>query len=97
MKKGVWQHLKKSGEVIYVDVTWHSIHYKDLPAVLVLANDVTERIVLENELSEQRLSKQKQITEAVLNAQEKGQRSARSCMIMSTRSWAPAIYISIRR
>ncbi|HWK07613.1 MAG TPA: PAS domain S-box protein [Puia sp.] len=71
MKKGVWQHIKKNGEVIYVDVTWHSIHYKNQSAVLVLANDVTERIVLENELSEQRLSKQKQITEAVLVAQEK--------------------------
>jgi len=37
----------------------------------VLANDVTERIQLEEELNEQRLSRQKQITEAVIVAQEK--------------------------
>src|SRR5258708_30872731 len=71
VKKGLWQHIKKSGEVIFVDTTWHSIRYKNQPAVLVLASDVTERIVLENELNEQRLSKQKQITEAVMLAQEK--------------------------
>jgi len=71
VKKGHWQHAKKNGEVIFVDVAWHSIRYRNQPAVLVLANDVTERIILENELNEQRLSKQKQITEAVLLAQEK--------------------------
>ena len=71
VRKGLWQHLKKSGEVIFVDVTWHSIRYRNQPAVLALASDVTERIVLENELNEQRVSKQKQITEAVLLAQEK--------------------------
>jgi two-component system, NarL family, sensor histidine kinase UhpB len=71
LKKGLLQHKKKNGEVIFVDIAWHWIRYKDRPAVLVLANDVTERILLENELNEQRVNRQRQITEAVIEAQEK--------------------------
>ena len=71
LKKGLLQHRKKNGEVIFVDIAWHWISYKDRPAVLVLANDVTERIQLENELNEQRVNRQRQITEAVIEAQEK--------------------------
>jgi two-component system sensor histidine kinase UhpB len=71
VKKGIREHVKKNGDVIFVDIAWHNINYKDRPAVLVLANDVTERILLEEELNEQRLSRQKQITEAVILAQEK--------------------------
>jgi two-component system sensor histidine kinase UhpB len=71
VKKGIMQHRKKTGEVIFVDIAWHNINYQDRPAILVLANDVTERIQLEEELNEQRLSRQKQITEAVILAQEK--------------------------
>lgn len=71
VKKGIRRHVKKTGEVIFVDIAWHNISYKDRPAILVLASDVTERILLEEELNEQRLSRQKQITEAVIVAQEK--------------------------
>ena len=71
MKKGIRQHMKKDGQLIFVDTAWHSIKYKDRPAILVLANDVTERIQLENELNEQRMTRQRQITEAVIVAQEK--------------------------
>ncbi len=71
LKKGIRQHVKKNGDIIFVDIAWHKISYKDNPAVLVLANDVTERILLENELNEQRVSRQRQITEAVIVAQEK--------------------------
>ena len=71
IKKGILEHKKKSGEVIFVDMAWHWISYKSKPAVLVLANDVTERIQLEHELNEQRVNRQRQITEAVIEAQEK--------------------------
>ena len=71
VKKGLWQHVKKNGQVIFVEITWHNVTYKHQPAILVLASDVTERIVLENELNEQRVSRQRQITEAVIVAQEK--------------------------
>jgi PAS domain S-box-containing protein len=71
IRKGIRQHVKKSGEVIFADIAWHNINYKNRPAVLALASDVTERIRLEGELNEQRLLRQKQITEAVILAQEK--------------------------
>ena len=71
VKKGILKHVKKNGLVIFVDIAWHWIQYKDAPAVLVLANDVTERIQLEQELNEQRINRQRQITEAVILAQEK--------------------------
>jgi two-component system sensor histidine kinase UhpB len=71
VKKGIMQHRKKTGEIIFVDLAWHNINYRNRPAILALANDVTERIQLEEELNEQRLSRQKQITEAVIVAQEK--------------------------
>jgi two-component system sensor histidine kinase UhpB len=71
VKKGLWQHVKKNGQVIFVEIAWHSVEYKHKQAILVLASDVTERIVLENELNEQRVSRQRQITEAVIVAQEK--------------------------
>lgn len=71
IKKGIRQHVKKSGEVIFVDIAWHNIRYKNRRAILVLAGDVTERVQLEGELNEQRILRQKQITEAVIVAQEK--------------------------
>src|ERR1700754_2318618 len=39
VKKGIREHVTKNGQVIFVDIAWHSISYKDRPAVLVLAND----------------------------------------------------------
>lgn len=71
IKNGVHATMKKNGEVIFADIAWHWISYKDRPAILVLANDVTERIKLERELNEQNVNRQRQITEAVIVAQEK--------------------------
>jgi two-component system, NarL family, sensor histidine kinase UhpB len=71
IKKGILKHIKKNGQVIFVDIAWHWIQYKDAPAILAIVNDVTERIQLENELNEQRVTRQRQITEAVILAQEK--------------------------
>lgn len=71
MKSGIWRHIKKNGEMIFVEIASHNIEYGSRPAVLALANDVTDKIKLEKELNEQRVSKQKQITEAVILAQEK--------------------------
>ncbi|HVW62927.1 MAG TPA: response regulator [Puia sp.] len=70
-QKGLLQHVRKNGDIIYVEAAWHNINYMGRPAILVLAGDVTERIVLENELNEQRMLRQRQITEAVILAQEK--------------------------
>lgn len=38
---GVWQHIKKNGDVIDVEITSHTVHYKGRAARHVLANDIT--------------------------------------------------------
>jgi two-component system sensor histidine kinase UhpB len=71
IKKGIHAHMKKNGDVIFADVAWHRISYKGRLAILELAGDVTERVHLERELNVQNVTRQRQITEAVIVAQEK--------------------------
>ena len=44
---GIYQHVKKDGTVISVDIKVDSIMYNDISARLVLANDVTDRLKAE--------------------------------------------------
>jgi PAS domain S-box-containing protein len=46
----LWQHRKKNGEVIDVEITSHRLPYKDGEAALVLVNDITERRTAEHRL-----------------------------------------------
>ncbi len=39
---GLWQHRKRLGAIIDVEVTWSIIQFKGRQALLVMANDVTE-------------------------------------------------------
>lgn len=41
---GIWQHQKKNGELIDVEITSHQLEFAGTRAVLVLANDVSERV-----------------------------------------------------
>jgi PAS domain S-box-containing protein len=47
---GLWRHRTKSGRVIEVDVTTAEILFGDRPAVLLQANDVTDRRAAEREV-----------------------------------------------
>lgn len=49
-KNGVWKHRKRDGTIIEAEVTSHTIFFEGKPAVIVLANDVTERGRAEDEL-----------------------------------------------
>ena len=40
---GSWRHRVKSGEIIDVEITSHTITFADQPAALVMAQDITER------------------------------------------------------
>ena len=40
---GIWRHLKKNGDLMYVDITSYRIVYEGRHATLVMANDITER------------------------------------------------------
>jgi len=46
----IWQHLKKDGSAIDVEILWHEIIFDGHAARLVLATDITERKLLEDQL-----------------------------------------------
>lgn len=46
----IWRHKKKDGTIIMADVSASDIFYKDMPARLILANDVTEKLKSEEAL-----------------------------------------------
>ncbi len=66
----VWKHKTKKGDVIYMQVSSQRITYKNRPAILAIAIDITEKKMLELKLEEERKQKEKEITNAVLTAQE---------------------------
>ncbi|MBK5270878.1 MAG: PAS domain S-box protein [Bacteroidia bacterium] len=65
-----FKFVHKTGEVIYMDTSCHTISYSGVILVLVLANNVTGRLILEKELEAVKLKKQLEITDAVISAQE---------------------------
>jgi PAS domain S-box-containing protein len=52
MNAGVWRHQKKDGSLIYVEINSHQINFDGRQARLVLANDVTERRKVEQEIQQ---------------------------------------------
>ncbi len=48
---GVWKHRKKNGSIVKVNIITHDIIYEGKHAKLVLANDVTEKILAEEKLT----------------------------------------------
>ena len=49
-KAGTWNHLKKDGSLIEVEIVSHTVEFDGRAAQLVLANDITERNRAEDEL-----------------------------------------------
>ncbi len=52
---GVWRHRIKSGEIISVEIATHTLEFNGRPAALVMAQDVTERCRLEQQLHDHAL------------------------------------------
>ena len=50
--KKVWRHRKKCGEIIFVEMKGHLVDYKGETATLMLLNDVTELITLQEKMIE---------------------------------------------
>lgn len=48
--KGMWRHLKKNGDLMYMDITSHRIEYNGRVAVLSLAKDMTDQYKAEEQL-----------------------------------------------
>ena len=66
-----WRHLTKNGVVIIMEISSHTIDYNGSNAVLALGKNVTDKILLENSLAEERQIRHQQITDAVITGQEK--------------------------
>ncbi|MBL7961310.1 PAS domain S-box protein [bacterium] len=49
---GLWRHIKKNGEMIYVEIASHPIQYQGKIAKMVLVNDLTDQMVLAGRLLE---------------------------------------------
>lgn len=56
---GIWRHRIKNGAIIWVEIVSHTIEWFGMKAEIVLVNDVTDRLQVENELrvSEERFRK----------------------------------------
>jgi len=54
-----------------VEIINHPLQYRGYDAVLVLANDITQNIRLQEQLLEEKVSRQREITRATVEAQEK--------------------------
>jgi PAS domain S-box-containing protein len=66
----LWRHRKKSGDTLYMLMSAHAVVMNGKLAVLCIGNNVTEKLRLEKELEEEKNKRQKEITEAVIKAQE---------------------------
>ncbi|WP_413667598.1 PAS domain S-box protein [Mucilaginibacter sp. Mucisp86] len=47
---GTWRHIKKDGQVIYVNITSHKIRFNKKPHIMVMVRDMTERVEFEQVL-----------------------------------------------
>jgi PAS domain S-box-containing protein len=67
----VVRHRKKDGTIMYVEVTSYPVAYSGKTAIQTQVHDITDKLKLEKQLTEQQKQRQVQITSAVLDAQEK--------------------------
>lgn len=51
--RGIWNHQKKDGTIIQVEIIAHKIIYEGVPARFILSNDITDRRKAELNLEEQ--------------------------------------------
>jgi PAS domain S-box-containing protein len=65
------KHLKKNGEIVIIEPAIAEINYKGKPAYLITILDLTEKMRLQGKLISSRITHQKEITKAAINAQEK--------------------------
>lgn len=58
--KQVWRHRKKGGEIFFAEVNGHVLEYKGKTASLMLLNDVTDKIDLQEKMIESALQAEEQ-------------------------------------
>ena len=65
-----WKHLNKKGEEMSVNISSHRINYNGRSVILAMGTDVTEKLQLEKLLEQERHARHREITKAVISAQE---------------------------
>lgn len=46
---GIWEHQTRRGDTLYVNILWHQMLFEDQKACLVLAQDMTAKVLAERE------------------------------------------------
>lgn len=67
---GVWRHVLKTGQHIFMQICLHRIRYNNEDAVMAIAQNVTEKLELERKLEDEKKLRNQQLTEAIISAQE---------------------------
>jgi PAS domain S-box-containing protein len=67
---GMVRHILKNGELIYAEIAAHPVNYKNVPAYLVVAHDISKTLSLQRELVEERMHKEMEMERIAMNARE---------------------------
>jgi|GEM_PF-2102083 len=66
-----WRHLHKDGHEIYMQITSQKIEYNGRPAIISIQLNETMKVLLEQKLEDEQARNLREITSAVINAQER--------------------------
>lgn len=72
---GTWRHIKKDGQLIYVNITSHKIWFNKKPHIMVMIRDMTERVAFERALekvNQELLEEKHKLSETQLLSQVAG-------------------------
>lgn len=67
---GVWRHVLKCGQHVFMQICLHRISYNNEDAVMAIGENVTDKLTLEQKLEDERNARNQQLTEAIISAQE---------------------------
>jgi PAS domain S-box-containing protein len=59
-QSGIWRHIKNDGTLIHVNITSHKIWFNKVQGVVVMARDMTERVLFEQQLARVNVDLQEQ-------------------------------------
>jgi diguanylate cyclase (GGDEF)-like protein/PAS domain S-box-containing protein len=94
---GIWQHRKRDGTVIKVEITSHAIEFAGHRAKLVLAHDVTERIEQERKIA--RLNRIRAISSgissAMLRLRDRDELLKEACRVATTAGVFPLAWVRV--
>ena len=93
---GIWQHRKRDGSLIFVEITSHTIPFEDRRAKLVLAHDVTYRHEQERKIG--RLNRIRavigSISSAMLRLSDRSALLREACRVATTEGVFPMAWVA---